>query len=55
MIFPCVKLANTKKSITKYTNTAYDEVQKDPACGIYLKNRFIQGYKKILFVRWGNA
>ena len=40
MIFPCVKSANTKIQIQKYTNTQIQhktKCQKDPTCGIFLK------------------
>ena len=32
MIFPCIKNANTKIQIHKYTNIAYDKVPERPRC-----------------------
>ena len=43
MIFPCVKHANTKIQIQKYTNTAYDEVSERP--NIFLKRGLFKDIK----------
>ena len=50
MIFPCVKSANTKIQIQKYTNTQIQhktKCQKDPTYGIFLKRglfKYIKNY-----------
>ena len=48
MIFTCVKRANTKIQIHKYTNTQIQHMtkcQKDPTCGIFLKRGLFKGIK----------
>ena len=48
MIFPCVKSANTKIQIQKYTNTQIQhktKCQKDPTCGIFLKRGLFKDIK----------
>ena len=47
MIFPCVKHANTKIQIHKYTNTAYDEVLERPNMWHIFEKRIFQGYQKL--------
>ena len=46
MIFPCVKHANTKIHIHKYTNTVSDEVLKRPNMWYIFEKRIVQGYRK---------
>ena len=48
MIFPCVKHANTKIQIRKYTITQMQHTtkcQEDPACGIFLKRGLFKDIK----------
>ena len=48
MIFTCVKRANTKIQIHKYTNTQIQHMtkcQKDPTCGIFLKRGLFKDIK----------
>ena len=48
MIFTCVKRANTKIQIHKYTNTQIQHMTKcqiDPTCGIFLKRGLFRGIK----------
>ena len=52
MIFPCVKSANTKIQIhkytnTQYTNTAYDKVPERPNMWYVLEMRIVQGCQKL--------
>ena len=47
MIFPCVKHANTKIQIYKYTNTAYDKVPERPSMWHIFEKRIVQGYQKL--------
>ena len=48
MVFPCDKRTNTKIQIHKYTNTAYDKCQKDPACDIFLKRGLFKDIKNYI-------
>ena len=48
MIFTCVKRANTKIQLHKYTNTQIQHMTKcqiDPTCGIFLKRGLFRGIK----------
>ena len=45
MIFTCVKRANTKIQIHKYTNTAYDKVPDRPNMWYIFEKRTVQGFK----------
>ena len=44
MIFLCVKSANTKIQIHKYTNTAYDKLPERPTMWDIFEEAIIQGY-----------
>ena len=46
MTFPCVKHANTKIQIYKYTNTAYYKVPERPNMWYIFEKRIVQGYQK---------
>ena len=47
IIFPCVKRANTKIQIHKYTNTAFDKVPERPNMWYIFEKRIFQGYQKL--------
>ena len=51
MIFPCVKHANTKIQIHKYTDTQIQQMmkcQKDPTYGIFLKRGLFKDIKNYI-------
>ena len=49
MIFTCVKRANTKIQMHKYTNTAYNKVPERPNMWYIFEKRIVQGYQKNIF------
>ena len=49
MIFPCVKHANKKIQIHKYTNTANDEVPERPNMWYIFEKGIAQGFQKLYF------
>ena len=49
MIFTCVKRANTKIQLHKYTNTAYGKVPERSNMWYIFEMRIVQGYQKLYY------